>query len=207
MRNAVLLPIVLVSVGMLSLATEPGTPLDCSDVQFLESGFSCTQTEPLDLVAGDDVPAFDSFGKTAVDNDGNWWGYKRVSLGTCTSGSIYSHRFLRCDPDSGECQALLSLDERCPEVDGGVMRETILVDRWAFDAVRGRLLIRGISSCTCAGGSCSACGYSGTQRLFSIEGPSLRPLSVVLEDNHTGDDDDDDDALDGLSLKWTFPER
>jgi hypothetical protein len=170
MKYAAVLVVAFACSG--AFASEPGQPLDCSDMFFPASGLSCAVVAPMGQVGG---PFYERGVGSVFDNDGHTIVGQTLDDGTVEllrsanggqSFEVLARIALRVNQDGSQDRVRFP-DNRDSQV--GIF---ILPNHLMFDPVHGRLLVPLISYCagTCPCGSyCSGEGYGG-RWIAAIEG-------------------------------------
>ena len=178
MQRASVALALLVSLGSAPpvLATEPGTPMDCSDLE-LAAGLTCTTlTEPGSGALG---PA----GAAVLDNerrilqrgDGSTLDDLEV-IGTCGSRSLVRAALLYGIAEDASRSPLVTVRWRCLDGAAGAV-ENVRFSQLLFDVARGSLLVGASSQCSDRFfADCPA--YGGGSWLARIDG--FTPLADVL---------------------------
>ena len=193
---AVSLSVLLVAGGATPAgATEPGTPMDCSDLE-LAPGLTCTTlVEP-------GAGGLGVLSQSVLTNDGEILAVGIGSIadniepiGSCGSNSLVKAGLLFALPIGGARIPLVTVDWRC--LDAAASRvEYARFLAVLFDPVRGRLLVGAYSNCGGPGGVCP--GYGGGGWVARIDG--FTPLAEVLPPPtplcNNGLDDDGDGRID-----------
>jgi hypothetical protein len=192
---------VCLSLGAPVLATEPGTPMDCSDLE-LAAGLTCAEiTSPLEDRSFGELP------DKAIDNDGRvlalFIGELGTIVGDCGPHQLRRRELVTAFDGEGNGTALVTATDRCVDPSVG-FAERIQVQGALFDAVRGSLVLHLSSHCQIRGtGQLPGCPYTGPRPSFSqslswiarIDG--FAPLSHVLPPQcRNGVDDDGDGQID-----------
>jgi hypothetical protein len=183
------------SIAVPSLATEPGTPMDCSDLE-LASGLTCTEYKR---------PGEGGFGAiltAAVDNDGrilqgagNNVRDTIATIGSCGSvmlaeiGLVYL-----IGAGEGDRTPLVSNRMRCLDPTAESI-ERVSIGAMVFDEVHGSLLISATSSCSSRGSSCRP-EYGSLAWIARIDGFASLP-QLLPPQCRNGLDDDADGWTDG----------
>jgi hypothetical protein len=159
------------------LATEPGTPMDCSDLE-LAPGLTCTTL--VEAGAGVFFPAaaaavLDNEGRILQRSGGSTFDILEV-IGTCGTRSLVRTALLYGIAENGSRSPLVTGRWRC--LDGATGRlESVGFSTLLFDAVRGSLLVGASSGCSDRFfADCPA--YGGGGWLARIDG--FTPLADVL---------------------------
>ena len=175
MNKPALVSALLLSLGFSApaLATEPGTPMDCSDLE-LAPGLTCT------TVSGPDV-AVQSEG--VVDNDGRVLVRASGSIednleviGACGTTDLVRAALLYVDDVDGSRTPLVTVRWRCLDAPAGRL-EFMRFSNVLFHAVPGSLFVGAFSSCAAAGGA-GCPGYPFMSWTARIDG--FTPLADVL---------------------------
>ena len=199
MRNRVLvlLGLLVGSLPLAALASEPGSPMDCTDLE-LAPGLTCTQ------LTGIGEERHRRTNDAVVDNDGHILEVASVRnrpieiLGPCGAGRLIRSGLVY-QVDGAAQTPILSVARRCFDQASSSMEEMHTVGIY-FDAVRGSLFVTMRNSCfSVGGGGGTVCeGFVGGDWDARIDG--FTPLAAVLPsppplcDN--GLDDDGDGAVD-----------
>lgn len=184
--------------GSAGLATELGTPMDCTDIE-LAPGLTCTQlTQPGGSgLGGINALVIDNEGQILARGGGSLFDVLE-DLGPCGSSTLF-HMAQVYRGDGIVRAPILSTRSRCLD-SATSTRESLSAANILFDAVRGSLLVAMVSSCGPEGRDLCD-GYGGGGWIARIDG--FAPLADVLPapppapprcDN--GVDDDGDGAID-----------
>jgi hypothetical protein len=178
MKKPVVALALLVSLGSAaaSLATEPGTPMDCSDLE-LAPGLTCTTlTEPGSGVFGPSGGAvLDNERRILQRGDGSTLDDLEV-IGTCGTRSLVRAALLYGIAEDASRSPLVTVRWRCLDASAGRV-EDVRFSELLFDVVRGSLLVGASSQCSDRFFSdCPA--YGGGGWLARIDG--FTPLADVL---------------------------
>jgi hypothetical protein len=168
----------LISVGAALIvlpvwASDPGEPLDCSDMVFNDSGFSCVEftdaSEDCYGAAGEMPPCLGGE-QHAFDNEGRLFEIRQESIGQC--GSVDLLRTKLQWYENGAWHVLAYVDDRCVDpgpplyVDGvrpfNVCPMTFpfcAAEALTFDDKGGAMLILLESYCSCQA-PCTCPGYA-----------------------------------------------
>ena len=134
----------LVSLGSAPpvLATEPGTPMDCSDLE-LAPGLTCTEVRP----PLEEVTLGRTLG-TAVDNEGRvlWTSLGEERVGPCGLTTLRRRTLLVAFDATGSQTPLVTATDRCVDPTARYT-EGVAVTGLAFDPVRARLFLALRSGC------------------------------------------------------------
>jgi hypothetical protein len=182
--------------------TEPGTPMDCSDLE-LAPGLTCTEvTNPTeDLVIVQDGAAFDNDGRYLVA------GWPGAVVGSCGSTELEQRNLIVSFDSSGSATTLVSSTDRCVDPSIGHF-ERVSAASLDFDPVRGSVLLGAFSRCgpfeapQCPyGPSTASLVLAWTARIdgFTPLADVLAPLPLCA--NGIDDDDDGDIDLDDAHCK------
>jgi hypothetical protein len=160
----------LVSLGNAapSLATEPGTPMDCSDLE-LAGGLTCTNlTQPAD----DDGIATTIEEAFTVDNGGRVLapGSHGATGASCGTQPVFRREHVSLAFGGG---SLVASTDRCAV---GSRSDALDTRGFYFDSLRGSLYVSFKSFCLQPGGG--FCGYFDGVWLGRIDG--FAPLADVL---------------------------
>lgn len=170
-----LVSVLLVSLGLSApaLATEPGTPMDCSDLE-LAPGLTCT------TVSGPDV---DLLSEGVVDNDGRVLVRADGSIsdnleviGACGTTDLVRAALLYLDDVDGSRTPLVTVRWRCLDASAGRF-EFVRFSNVLFHAAPGSLLVGAFSGCAATGGA-DCPGYPSMSWTARIDG--FTPLADVL---------------------------
>lgn len=170
------LVICLLSLTVPVLASNPGEQLDCSDIVFLEPGFSCSVYIP-DCSSSGFFQWCNVPGSMAFDNAGNTYHMEDVPppAGVC-NGFNLRHTELRRRSSTGVIETIASVDERC---------HLNKIDRFsaggnpAFDPTTGTMFFRVVTFCDDPGGP-GCMTYPQTEWMLAIHG--FTTLFDVLSD-------------------------
>lgn len=179
-----------------ALATELGTPMDCSDL-ILAPGLTCTEfSQPGEgRVFRQNDAVVDNEGKIYTESAGDISDILE-ELGTCGSRDLFEMGQVWHIGPGGVRTPIISSRNRClDETTSSV--ERVGTSTLLFDAVRGALVVGMVSSCST--GSFGACdNYGGGSWIAHIDG--FTPLTDVLPTPATlcsnGIDDDNDGTID-----------
>jgi hypothetical protein len=206
-RSFVLAVLVSLALGAPSSATEPGTPMDCSDLE-LAPGLTCTTLIPAPsstLYRGGPVGT-----RGAVDNEGNIYvgGVENSALqqiGMCLGQPLFRRPLLRV-LNGSTWETLITAQDRCSTFPQ--RREGVSTVGLHFDA-RGSLYAEFASSCAFgAGGPQLACaqyipGEDLSNNVWIARIDGFTPLADVLPPPplpeplcSNGEDDDGDGRID-----------
>ena len=197
--------LVIVCVGLLAVllglpaaATEPGTPMDCTDL-LLAPGLTCSQFS--DPGEG----GFFRQNDAVVDNDGRILEQGGGSirdvlgdLGRCGTSRVLDLGLVFHVGEGGVRTPILSVRGRCLDAATSTV-EGLRSASLLFDAVGGTLIVVLSSTCNSRGDLCD--GYGGGGWIARIDG--LTPLAAALPEPPSpapqcdnGLDDDGDGAID-----------
>jgi hypothetical protein len=175
-----LLVVLVSTIALPALASQPGQPLDCSDWVFLEPGHSCAMFAPI----GSAPPASDVLSKgtnRVTDNSGNLLFLRRINM-SCRNVLLQLIRFdaqgehvvgYIQDRDYDGCSSPFRADRILPTENSPPYQPEVI----SFDPINGRVLIPLRSYCQQAlndlCGTCYACGWwvaavGGFSPLFDI---------------------------------------
>jgi len=140
-----------------ALASEPGQPLDCSDVVFLQPGYACSDYIPFPCVGCENL----SLHGAVIDNQGRLIKARVDYPGECASGGVSDYRYSFEYWNGTAWTVLARLDTRCY----GDGADFVSLDGPMFDATGGRLLVKMFVGCAGPG-----CSYPQGVRVISIGG-------------------------------------
>jgi hypothetical protein len=154
-----------------AFATDPGTPMDCSDLE-LAPGLSCTRV---------DGPIMEVSSQNVLDNDGRLIRVGKGSndddletIGSCGSSRLQRSALLWLNDVDGSSEPIVSVRWRC--LDAAASRfEYARFGAVLFHAVPGSVLVGATSNC---GPDAATCPYLTTPWTARIDG--FTPLGEVL---------------------------
>ena len=185
-------------------ATEPGTPMDCSDLE-LAPELTCSEvTEPLEDRSFGELP------DKAIDNEGRvlvlFIGELGTIVGNCGAHQLRRRDLVTAFDGEGDVTALITTTDRC--VDPSLrFVDRIQAHGALFDPVRGSLVLHLSSRCQIGGsGGGPGCPYTGPAPpgtfsealswIARIDGFAALP-QVLPPQCRNGLDDDGDGRIDG----------
>ena len=205
MQKSLLAAALAAGLASPAFATDPGTPMNCSDLE-LAPGLTCTTLgEP-------GAGSFDVFSAGAGDNDGRVLGRAGGSvsdilevIGSCGTANLGRAALLYVNGVDGSRTPLVTVRWRC--LDEPTRRiEFVRFSNLIFQAVPGSLLVGAFSTCAAfpSGGDCP--GYGGGSWTARIDG--FTPLADVLPPPplpaplcSNGIDDDGDGRIDAADAQ------
>ena len=204
MQKSLLAAALAAGLASPAFATDPGTPMNCSDLE-LAPGLTCTTlSEP-------GAGTINAFSLVAVDNDGGVpsRGDGSVSdnlevIGSCGTANLVRAALLYVNGVDGSRTPLVTVRWRC--LDASTRRiESVRFANLFFQAVPGSLLVGASSGCAAPlGVGCP--GYAGGSWTARIDG--FTPLADVLPPPplpaplcSNGLDDDGDGLIDAADTQ------
>lgn len=185
-------------MGPTAVATEPGTPMNCTDL-VLVPGLNCT---PLSnpgqgFVFRNVESVVDNDGRIYTENAGSLADVIR-ELGFCGSRKIVELSLIDQIGAGGTKTSIASVNERCLNPSTNTS-EGLRLSSLMFDPVRGDLIV--VLTSTCGPDAATCQNYGGGNWMARISG--FTPLADVLPQPpqppaqcNNGIDDDGDDAID-----------
>ena len=179
--------LLLLALASPAFATEPGTPMDCPELE-LAPGLTCTE---LGQSLGRDLDA-------AVDNEGRvlWHDAGDEFVGSCGVEALWRRPLLVAGDETGSRAVLVAATDRCLNP---ATRLTVAVNSFGlvFDPVRGRLFLRLQTGCRFPGGCPNARSWVAAIDGFTPLADVLPPPPLPLPLCSNGLDDDGDGQTDG----------
>ena len=169
MRGIVIVIVLAIAAWTVTPASEPGQPMDCSDLVSAFPGLTVTRLSP-PRCPDDHSPGLLCWvngSNTAVDNEGQLIGIDGAPTGgACGSFPLSSSRVVRLV--GGQEQVLATMQQRCLSTEPEVV-EVGGPAGLLFDPVKGRLFVWITSDCV------GDCPYPQTHGACAIDGfPTLR---------------------------------
>jgi hypothetical protein len=153
-------------MGSTAMATEIGTPMDCTDL-ILAQGLSCAQSTAPGASTGfsANVSVMDNDGRILLRGTDSSEDNIRL-VGTCGAIDLYKTALVYHLSDEGVRRPIVSVKQRCFNAGTGEY-ETINVGDMLFDAVQGMLVIS-FSSVNPNGGGAWVARIKGFTSLKSL---------------------------------------
>jgi hypothetical protein len=178
-----------------TLASEPGTPMDCSDLE-LAPGLTCSEfSSPGEgglptFFLRQPFAAIDNDARILTTADGD-----AVELAPCGAQPMFRLGLVVHVGEGAVQTPLVSVSDRCHDPSSGAA-DTLRADQLLFDALRGALFVGLTSSCT--GTFPHPCTYQGARWIVRIDGftPLAEALPAPAPQCGNGVDDDGDGAID-----------
>jgi hypothetical protein len=200
--------LIVMFMGPAAVATEPGTPMNCTDL-LLAPGLNCSQ------FSNPGQGAFFRQNESVVDNDGRilTYGDGSVSdiireLGSCGTNKIVELALVYRVAEGGVRTPIASVNQRCLDPSTSTS-EGLRLSSILFDSVNGTLII--LLNSTCGPSAVTCNNYGGGNWIAHINGFTpltdalpKPPLAPALCKN--GVDDDGDGAIDMDDVHCKSPE-